>query len=55
MQRTFITKTTSTPENGKNKTDFQKYKETKASKIVFLKKNKDEKQNFMLLIMYFLK
>ena len=38
MQRTYITKTTSTPENGKNKTDFQKDKETNASKIVFLKK-----------------
>ena len=42
MQRTYIIKTTSRPENGKNKTDFQKDKEAKASKIVFLKKNKDE-------------
>ena len=42
MQRTYIIKTTSTPENGKNKTDFQKDKKIKASKIVFLKKNKDE-------------
>ena len=38
MQRTYITKTTITPENGKNKTDFQKDKEIKASKIVFLNK-----------------